>query len=71
MQNILFPSVDLKYEMVLFAKKVKIFNLIISFKRKLNQNKLKMKIEFIIFNETRITLIKINKFCFSLLLKQS
>ena len=36
-QNILFPSVDLNYGMMLLIKKRKIFNLILSFKRKLNR----------------------------------
>ena len=37
-ENILFPSVDLNYGMMLLIKKRKIFNFIRSLKRKLNHN---------------------------------
>ena len=37
-QNVIFPSVDLNYGMMLLIKKRKITNLILSFKRKLNES---------------------------------
>ena len=64
--NIIFPFMYLNYGIMLLTILLRnIFNFILSFKRKLNQNLLKLEMKSIIFN------VKINKLHVRLLLRQS
>ena len=56
------------YEMMLLIKKEKLSNPILSFKKKLNQIQLKLKMKLIIFNETFI-ILKSTNFIFCLRLE--